>query len=114
MNDEGRKLAYISQPMKGLTKDQIAEKRETLTALLADKGYDIIDTVFDDFDEKNEFSSPERKGLYFLGRALSMMSTADIVVFCDGWEQQRGCSIEHDCAVKYGIPCFEEHQLKDL
>ena len=31
------------------------------------------------------------------------MADADIVCFMKGWDESRGCIIEHDAAVRYGI-----------
>ena len=31
------------------------------------------------------------------------MADADIVCFMKGWDESRGCIIEHDIAVRYGI-----------
>ena len=33
--------------------------------------------------------------------------TADFAVFAPGWQDYRGCRIEHDAAVAYGIPIVE-------
>lgn len=39
------------------------------------------------------------------------MSEADIVFFCNGWQTARGCQIEHDCALEYGIDTMYEEDL---
>ena len=31
------------------------------------------------------------------------MSKCDAVLFCQGWENARGCCIEHEAAKKYGV-----------
>jgi hypothetical protein len=31
------------------------------------------------------------------------MSKCDAVYFCNGWENARGCKIEHDIAIAYGL-----------
>lgn len=43
------------------------------------------------------------KPLWYLGHALQILSEADIVFFGEGWENVRGCKIEHACAEAYGI-----------
>ena len=42
--------------------------------------------------------------LFFLGKSLELLSTADICLFVGNWETARGCRIEHDCCLEYGIP----------
>lgn len=39
--------------------------------------------------------------------SLKLLGTADFVVFAPGWQDYRGCRIEHDAAVAYGIPIVE-------
>ena len=43
----------------------------------------------------------------FLGKSLEMLAGADLAVFASGWQDARGCRIEHDCAVAYGIGTME-------
>jgi len=35
------------------------------------------------------------------------LSTADVAYFAEGWDEARGCKIEHECAVEYGINRIE-------
>lgn len=44
--------------------------------------------------------------MYFrfrLAKAIDVLAEADIVYFCPDWEDARGCKIERQCAVEYGI-----------
>lgn len=93
------KKVFISQPMKDLSLEQInaarAEAIEMATELCCE--VEIINSVFtDDIESKNE-------PLYMLGRSLMLMAEADVVIFCPGWEKARGCRIEHDAALMYGV-----------
>ena len=36
------------------------------------------------------------------------MSRCNAVYFCKGWENARGCKIEHDAAVAYGLKIIYE------
>ena len=44
----------------------------------------------------------DAKPLWYLGKSLELLSTADIAYFAKGWEEARGCRIEHECAEEYG------------
>lgn len=44
-----------------------------------------------------------QKPLWFLGKSIELLSTADLVYFAKGWETARGCIIEHSCAVAYMV-----------
>ena len=50
--------------------------------------------------------------LCFLAKSLENMSLCHAAYFCKGWENARGCRIEHDAAVAYGLDkrlyCFFE------
>ena len=46
----------------------------------------------------------KKSPLYLLGKSLELLAEADIAIFGSGWEQSRGCRIEHTCCEEYGIP----------
>ena len=97
------KKVFISQPMNGLSNLQISIDRGRVIEGLYNKGYkpDEI-TVIDSIIEEN---APDNvnSGLWYLGKALELLSDADIVVFAKGWRNARGCQIEFRCAKEYGI-----------
>lgn len=69
---------FISQPMNGRTDEEIKAERE---------------------EAKNYVQ-------YALGEPIEVIDSffeADVVHFCDGWENARGCKVERYCAEKYGI-----------
>ena len=45
-----------------------------------------------------------------LGESIKRMSFADYVLFAEGWENARGCRIEHECANEYGKKIFCENE----
>lgn len=89
---------FISQPMRNKTDEEILEEREyavkRVKEILGD--VHVIDSFFKDVPTD---TSP----LWFLGKSLELLSTADVVYFCNGWDTARGCRIEQMCAVEYGI-----------
>ena len=84
----------ISQPMRGKTEKQIKDEREYLVKQLQDEGHEVLETVFDDFVC---YESP----IAYLARSIEFLDKADAVVFMKGWENARGCIIEHEIALKY-------------
>ena len=93
------KRLFISQPMKGKTDKVILEERNKAIKIAKDILQDDIEVI----DSFFQFAPADVKPLWFLGKSIELLSTADIVYFCDGWQEARGCRIERDCAVKYGI-----------
>ena len=88
----------ISQPMRGKTQEQINEERNALIKDLTSKGYTVADTVFTD-----EPPETDNAAIWYLAKSIDAMSRVDGVVFMKGWENARGCRIEHDIAVAYGL-----------
>ncbi len=96
---------FISQPMNGKTTEEIENERNyIIDRLRANECVEIIDSFFKD---KPYESSP----LWYLGESIKLMSEADVVFFCNGWQTARGCQIEHDCALEYGIDTMYEEDL---
>lgn len=97
------KKLFISQPMKGKTDEQIlAEREQAIEAAkkLVGEEVEIIDSFF-------QAAPADAKPLWFLGKSLELLSSADVAYFAPGWNQFRGCKIEHECAVQYGIDRIE-------
>lgn len=106
------KKAMLSQPMAGKTDAEIVATREKAIKVLEEKGYEVVNTLFT--DEWYSADAMEKRGvaqipLYFLAKSLENMSLCHAAYFSKGWENARGCKIEHDAAVAYGLDIiFEE------
>ena len=105
------KKAMISQPMNGKTEEESVETREQAIKALTEKGYEIVNTLFTDewySKEKMEERGVVQIPLCFLAKSLEYMSLCHAAYFCKGWENARGCKIEHDAAVAYGLEIIHE------
>lgn len=103
---KSRKKAMISQPMNGLTDEEIEKTREKAIRHLERLGYKVVNTLFT--DEWYSEASMKDRGvvnipLCYLAKSLESMSLCDVAYFCDGWEDARGCRIEHETAEEYGL-----------
>lgn len=97
---------FISQPMKGKTEEEIKQEREDALKFAKDvlqEDLELIDSYIAEDPPKNADMA-----LWCLGRSLTMMAEADIVCFAKGWDEARGCKIEHACAVAYEKPYFAD------
>ena len=93
------KKLFISQPMNGKTDEQILSEREKAIKIakeILSEDVEVIDTFYTDF-------SPDAKPLQYLARSISDLAKADIAYFSEGWQEARGCKIEHECVVQYGV-----------
>lgn len=89
---------FISQPMKDKTNEEIKEERENIIHY-CQKQYGEIEVIDSFFEDAPHDANP----LWFLGKSLEALSTADIAVFAKGWADARGCRMEHSACVAYGI-----------
>lgn len=87
----------ISQPMRGKTNEQIREERKELIKILEDKGHKVIDTIL-----AKETPNGNDEAINCLSKSIEILGTVDAVVFMPGWQQSRGCVIEHEVACAYG------------
>ena len=103
--------AMLSQPMAGKSDDEIIATREKAIKALEAQGYEIVNTLFT--DEWYNRENMEKRGvvqipLCFLAKSLENMSLCHAAYFCKGWERARGCRLEHDAAVAYGLTVIYE------
>lgn len=88
---------FISQPMKGKTDEQILEERNKAAGLfiLEGENVEVIDSFIKD-------APAQAAPLWYLGESIKLLGEADVVYFCKDWQKYNGCTIEHECAVRYG------------
>lgn len=97
---------FISQPMKDKTNAQIeAERQRAIQSVKEKYGDDVevIDSFFKD-------APHDTKPLWFLGKSIELLAGADVAFFCKDWEKYRGCRIENQCAIEYGINVIEDYK----
>jgi Asp-tRNA(Asn)/Glu-tRNA(Gln) amidotransferase A subunit family amidase len=92
----------ISQPMAGKSEEQVRKEREASIRAFEGRGCEVVDTIFPDFSGANNIP------LKYLAKSLEAMADVDLVYFMKGWEGARGCKIEHEAAIAYGIGWEEE------
>ena len=102
------KKLFISQPMRCKTDEEIlAERKKAIESAERNLGepVEVIDSFFQN-------APADARPLWFLGKSLELLSTADIAYFAKGWEDARGCRIENQCAIEYGIEVIEDYTEK--
>lgn len=106
---------FISQPMRGLTLDEVKYNREQAIMNISNmtlagkdgKAVDDEDLLF--FDNIQEDLDPEiTTSLDYLGNDVKMLGHADLVYFVSGWEKSRGCNIEYQICKDWDIPMIFE------
>lgn len=106
------KKLFISQPMRGKTDEELlavrAQAIQSAERVLEEE-VEVIDSFFKDAVVPSTVLS---RPLWFLGKSIKLLSGADVAYFADGWEDARGCKIEHECAVEYGITTIENYRRR--
>lgn len=93
------KRVFISQPMRDKTASEIIlERNKAISDIVNKLGEDVY--IIDTYLTEGPMDVPP---LWYIGKSLELMSTADIVYFTEGWERYRGCRVEHLAAHEYDI-----------
>lgn len=104
------KKLFISQPMNGKSEEEILVVRKNAiesAKVMFNEDVEVIESYFKDYN-------PD-KGcvpLKYLSKSLELLADADVAYFARGWEQARGCRIENQCAIEYGIEIVEDYRTK--
>lgn len=101
------KKLFISQPMKGKSDEEILKEREkAIQSALRNLGepVEVIESYFEDYNPENGCIP-----LKYLAKSLDLLADADVAYFAKGWENTRGCKIENQCAIEYGITVIEDY-----
>lgn len=90
---------FISQPMKDMSEQEIMVVRDNIVG--------VMESVIEDLELIDSFLKDKSTPLEMLGESIKMLSKADLVVFAPGWDNARGCIVEHTCCEQYDIPMIE-------
>ena len=96
------KKLFISQPMIGLTDEEILKTREEIrvrSEKIIGEPVELIDYFIEDYPGEI---------IWYLGKSIQFLSQADIAYFGGDWRNTRGCKVEHEVAMQYGIDRIEE------
>ena len=90
---------FISLPMNGVEDETVKQNLNIAKKLIREQFGEA--EIIDGFIEEDR---PKEAGrLWYLGRSIQMLGTADAVVFMPGWKKANGCLIEYETARLYGI-----------
>lgn len=103
-----KKVVFISLPMSGFSDEYVKANIEAAkTAYLAITKLDITQVAFVDNMDAERLGKPDNMNyecVWYLGHALQKLAACDEAFFWFDWEKARGCQIEHDVCIQYGIP----------
>ena len=94
---------YISLPITGHDIEQVEAGCIYASAVLRKKGHTPVSPL-------DVSPDPEASYAEHMGRDITALLECDAVMFLDGWEESKGCMLEHAAAEIYGK---EKLYLKD-
>lgn len=100
---------FISQPMNGKTDEEIKADRRKCEAWLASAFGSI--TIIDSLIAEDLPKDCNNILAWYLGESIKQLSRADVLVLWGDWKNSRGCLLEREVAIKYGIPVIENGGL---
>ena len=90
---------FISQPMIGFSREDVLRRRQEVKLRLF---HELGDYNIEFIEPRVSYSDP----ILNIGESIKRMAGASVAYFMHGWEKHRGCIIEHEVAVQYGIRCI--------
>ena len=106
------KNIFISQPMTGKSEEEILTTRQReidKIHQLFDADGEQVNIIASYIDDATRKHFQEHMGdainwdIYWLSQSLQKLAMADMIWLCDGWKHSKGCNIEHECAIQYGL-----------
>ena len=99
---------FVSVAVRGRSDADVAAEKQTILERVR-KAYpgeaaELIDTDISEFAPMEG----DKAGVWYLGKSLELLATADLAVFADGWRDARGCRIERAVCEAYNIPIFPD------
>jgi hypothetical protein len=100
-------MVMISMPMNYLAwrSDYISIKDR-----LEAKGYKVTPLPIDEiYEQSPKYRYPVKTiPLVYMSNSFARMAISDTVYFANGWENARGCRLEHQAAKDYGLNILYE------
>lgn len=100
------KKIFTSLPMRDRDMTDILEDMQEMLEI-ASKEFgepcEHLDSIFDELPPDEVISD----GCWYLGKAIAVLSEADLAIFHPGWREARGCIIEHMVCALYNIPYID-------
>ncbi len=112
---------FISQPMTGYTEDEIYNNRtKEINKIKHNDRWDTRGAIFitSYINEESQrvvadMCSESNIDIVLLAMSIRKLADADAIWMSSGWEESRGCKIEHAVAAAYGVPIYYSDDYTD-
>ena len=103
------KKLFVSVPMKGRTekkKKKTIDKMKKIAEIYEGEELELIDSYIDDNPPKDN-----NQAIWFLGKSLEKLATADIFIGISEVWDWNGCYVEQEVAHRYGIKSYRVNPI---
>ena len=108
MSTETRPIIVISQPMRGMSPEQVAEARKKAEKDVVSMGFKPYENVYDaSFSDRTVPEGCKHPGILAMAGAMERLSQADALYLAPGWSSARGCRIEYEVALSFGMAIIQ-------
>jgi hypothetical protein len=100
------KKLFVSVPMKGRTEEEIRAsiiKMTKIAEAYEGEELELIDSYIDSMPPPSGYNRP----IWYLGRSLEKLATADVFIGIDDYWYWNGCATESEVARRYGIKSYK-------
>ena len=98
------KKLFVSVPMKGRTEEEIKasiQKMKKIAEIYEGEELELIDSYIEDNPPKDN-----NQAIWFIGKSLEKLATADVFIGISETWDWNGCYIEQEVAGRYGIKSY--------
>ena len=98
------KKLFVSVPMRGRTEEEIKasiQKMKKIAEIYEGEELELIDSYIEDNPPKDN-----NQAIWFLGKSLEKLATADVFIGIEDTWSWNGCAIEDETARRYGVKSY--------
>lgn len=105
---DNKPIIVISQPMRGMSPEQVEAARKEAEKDVISMGFKPYENVYDEsFSEQAVPENCKHPGILAMAGAMERLSQADALYLAPGWSSARGCRIEYEVALSFGMAIIQ-------
>lgn len=105
---DNKPIIVISQPMRGMSPEQVEAVRKEAEKDVISMGFKPYENIYDEsFNEQAVPENCKHPGILAMAGAMERLSQADALYLAPGWSSARGCRIEYEVALSFGMAIIQ-------
>jgi hypothetical protein len=95
--------------MSDRSNEEIEATRKAAIEFIERNGLIVVNNISTEYHYDNIDRTPSQKKMHMLSKEIDIMSECSILYCCDGWQDNKGCRIEHEIAREYNMVIIYEN-----